>query len=536
MKALKINIIVLLMCCSAALSGQSKGDYTFEKMEWQNPLLQSNNAAFMRLSDTLLTTLGGSFTDLNAGVLHKAGSFRNAYDPKSSTDAVLDVKSYTRLGKLYLSGSFGYDYTWMRQARLLGLNEPARSPFMLTDTIPGNASDEVYRLQAAAALPLGEKFTIATDLRYTAGMMAKKKDLRNLNTLMNFEFRPALSYTAGPFTAGVTAGIRRRTELIEYKQVDSSTEKYIFEISGLWTCNAQGYSDSESTRSKRYKQTASYLAGAALQYNTSNLVWTAQFDVDRSNDYQGETKYNNFKAGDYESLLLNGSTSLQFGLKHRLSASYSNEKGAGYKYLQRQELDPASMVRQWVDYARYNCYSDSYSNLDASYTFRQAESLTSISWEATAGFGMSDRERAYTEYPQRFCQDYRTLSASLSFTKYLYFNNLNIEITPSAAYTTSPDGTMFDTVNEDEGHISITSSGTKEFVLTSALRQEYGYLTADVLSAGLKLRLSRQLEKATIYGVINAGGWAGSVTDCTDPSSVTLQKRGSSSLTIGFIF
>ncbi len=535
MKARKINIIVFLMCCSAALFGQSKGEYTFEKIGWQNPLLQSENAAFMRLSDTLLTTLGGSFTDLNAGVLHEAGRFRNAYDPESSTDAVLDVKSYTRLGKLYLSGSFGYDYSWMRQARLLGLNEPSRSPFMLTDTIPGNASNEVYRLQAAAALPLGERFTIAADMRYTAGMMAKKKDLRNLNTLMNFEIRPALSYTCGPFTAGVSAGIRRRTELIEYKQVDSSIEKYIFEISGLWTCNAQGYSDSESTRSKRYKQTDSYLAGAALQYNTGGFIWTAQFDIDRSNDRQGETKYNNFKAGDYESLQINCSTSLQFGLKHRLSASYSNEKGAAYKYLQRQELDQASMIRQWVDYARYNCYFNNFSSAGASYTFRQAASLTDISWEATAGFGMESMERAYKEYPQRFCQDYRTVTANLSFTKYLNLGGLNVEITPCATYSTSPEGTMLDVVKEDDA-ITISATGTKEFILTSALQQEYGYLTADMLSAGLHLRLSRQLKKATLYSIIKADGVAGNVVDNSDPASATMQKRGSSSLTIGFIF
>lgn len=532
MKARKTHILFFLLCCSVTLFGQSKGEYTLERISWQNSLLQSDNAAFIRLSDTLFTALGGSLTDLTAGCTARYGEFRNVCEPERLTNAAVDIDSYTRLGKLYLFGRFGYDYDWMKQLRFRGLNEPYRTPFMLTDTIPGRASNETYRLQAAAAIPIGEKVTLAADMRYTAGMMAKKKDLRNLNTLMNFELRPAVSFTGGPVSAGLFAGIRRRTEKIEYMQVDNATEKYLFEVSGLWTCNAQGFASSESSR---YKETASYLAGAQFQYRTGSLVWTTQFDMDRSADSQGETKYNNYKAGDYESLLLNASTSLQFGLKHRLNAAWSDEKGAGFKYLQRQELDKASMVRQWVDYARYNCFFDNFSSLNASYTFRQAASLTDIKWEATAGFGMESRERAYKEYPQRFCQDYRTLSANLSFTKYLNFNNLNIWITPSAAYSTSPEGTMLDTVMEDNT-LTIAPSGTKEFILTSALEQEFGYLTADVLSAGINLRFSRQLKKSTVYSILRADSHAGSVINNSSPDSITLQKRGSSSLTIGFIF
>jgi len=532
MKAHKTYLTLILLCCSAIMSGQSKGDYTFEKISWQNQLLRGDNASFMRLSDTLFTNLGGSFTDMNANVAIEAGELRNVCEPLRSTDATFDIQSYTRLGQVYLFGRFGYDYEWMNQIRFRGLNDPYHSPFMLTDTIPGKATNEVYRLQAAAAIPLGERLTLAADMRYTAGMMAKKKDLRNLNTLMNFEFRPALSYTDGPVTAGFFAGVRRRTEKIEYKQVDDATEKYLFEINGLWTCNAQGFQSSESSR---YKQTASYLAGAQFQLRAGSLTWTSQFDLDRSTDMQGETTYNNYKAGDYESLLMQGSTSLQFGLKHRLGASWANEKGAGYRYLQRQELDPASMVRQWVDYARYTCYFNTTNNLRASYTFRQAASLTDISWEATAGFGMESRERSYKEYPQQFNQNYRTINADISFTRYLTLNSFSLEITPSAAYSTSPEGSMLDIVTEDDA-LEIASSGTKEFILTSALEQEYGFSTADILSAGLKLRISRELDRASVYSVISANGFAGNVTDGSAAASSTIRKRGCTTLTIGFIF
>jgi len=520
----KVLIYILLLVPFVVLEAQEKSDYSIDKLTWHNPGLKSQNSAYLRMSESDLSKIN-SFTDAGIYFNYEEGKFKNIFDPESQITGGLDINSYSKLGKIYIYSRFAYDYSHLSNSKWRGLLNPYSTPFMMVDSIPGNASLEMYHMEMGLAFPLGEKFTIGTDIKYNAGMYAKKRDLHNKNTLMDFEIRPGITYNSEIVNVGMNLGYIRGTEKIEYMQVDASTEKYLFDIYGMWMYSSLGFSSAENLRLREYDK---YEGAVQFELNLNDFKFFNNFTVLYSLDTQTETGYNNLIHGDADQLTYNYNGTLQYGLKHRLSASYSASELLGYRYLQRQELDPASNVKKWVTYDKMNCYVSTSADWNADYTFRQAFSQLNISWAATIGARSTKLKRAYKAYPQSFTQNFRYTEAYISFVKYLKMKNSELALTPEFSYG-SGDGVALDIALKDNTQNVLGDSNS--VLLNEQLNEEFNYLISTKFSAGLNVRYTYKVKPSTgfnIYGDLSGKTFI--------PVGDEIGLRNFVRMTIGFTF
>lgn len=482
-----------------AQASSSKSDYTLNKLYWLAPSATLANPAFLPQVTQALNPVK-AFTDAALNGSYEMGPLRNTFDPETRFDKGLNIRSHSALGNVSLYGRFAYDHTNLGGSQWRGLYNPYSTPFMMTDSIPGNATLELYQMEMGLSVPLGRNWSLGAAVRYHAGVMAKHKDLRNRNVLMQFDIRPGLAYHGAHLSVGLDVRYIRSTEKIEYMQVDASTEKYLFDIYGLWVFNSQGYSSAETSR---LKETQAYGAAAQVTWRAGAMASHNRFEALYSLDEQGETGYNNLRQGDAKQLTYTYEGILTWGLQHRLAGSFRKSDLLGYRYLQQQELDSASNIRRWVTYDVMNTYKGARSDWNAAYTFRKARSAWDIAWEATAGISGTAWDRETVEYPQRFHQRIAYWEAYALYTQHVPMGRKGLlSLTPSLAYRKG-NGIPLETVLEDNSQTISTGEGA--WMLMDPLQQEYAYWTQARLTAGLRVRYAYALPKGGVGLYADAG-------------------------------
>lgn len=486
----RIVTLSLLLFAASALSAQSESQkslFTLDRLPWINPWLTTDNMSGMTLNDDIFKGFT-AFSDATLSARLQSGSLKNIYDPRSTITGAFNIDSYSKLGKVFLYGRFGYDYSHMEESRWRGLIDPYETPFMMADSIPGNISLEMYKMEAGIGIPLG-KFSIGVDVRYDVGLMAKHKDLRNKNTYMNFDISPGIMYRGETVKAGLNLGYIRNTEKIEYSQVDKNSEKYMFDLYGLWLYHSTGFSSAETSR---MKENSSVYGAVQLDLIFGKFRIFNNFRAEYLSGLQGETKYNNLIHGETHKLTYSNSLTLQYGLRHRIVADFSSYRMTGDKFLQRQELDPASNVRIWVSYGGpVNCYVRNYRSEDISYTYRMAYSPTDISWEGTVGFRNYSTDHKYKEHPINFAQNLDIYEAYLRFAKYWVIKKSMIDFAPMLGYSFA--GGDADRITNVESGEELPMDGNLQ--LLDQLWEEYNFWQAPKFSAGIHLRYGYMLNK-----------------------------------------
>lgn len=476
MKMRRITIIIALALTIFPAFAQEgeKLLYTYDRIEWLNPWLSGNNMAAHTMNSSFLNDSLVSFTEAEAGAGYTTGGLKNIYDPASGIIGEGDIRSYMKSGKVYLYGSFGYSYDYERECTWRGLTDPYISPFMLADSIPGNTSLETYSISGGVSFPAGNKFSIGILAAYQASIFAKHKDLRNKNTLMDFTISPGILYNGGIFKAGLDLSYRRRTEKIEYMQVDESTEKYLFEIYGMWLYRSIGFSSAETSRLQLDNSVAGELG---LEFESGSFKAYNSFAVTYGYGQQTETGYNNLRYGDTRTLRYEDRLTIMSGDRHKIEATVSLERMLGYKFLQRQEFDESSGIRVWVTYGNpVNSYVMDLHSAGLEYTYRMARNPWDISWEVTAGAKALSATRKAVEHPISFTQDLALIRPYLEFGIHRKYGRHFLDIQPGAAYTACLGGKANETANVSDTEIPESDT---PWQLENELEKEYGFLSCD---------------------------------------------------------
>lgn len=493
------------------LSAQSKMLYSQDKIEWMNPWLTTSNSAALGYNEVFLKDIK-SYSEGSLSGYYQSGKLQNYYTPETTYGGVFDINSYIKLGKAYLKGGFSYDYSNSLNSKWRGWLDPTHTPFMLADSIPGNLSLEKYDMEAAIALPVSKSTLVGLDVKYQVGIMAKHKDLRNRNTIMNFEVYPSFVTKFGDFSVGLNLGFARNTEKVEYLQVDASTEKYLFYIYGLWLYSSNGFSSAETSREEK---TFTYSGALTLDGSIGDLRIFNDFSAEYRSGLQTETGYNNLLHGQTTKLSYRDHLTLFYGAKHKLGLSAQLYTMTGDRFLQRQELDPRSNIRRWVTYGGpINYYYRTYREEEIYYTYRAAKSFVDVKWEISAGFKDMCISHKYKETPLVFSQNLTTRKGYIDYTQYIRMNNSLITISPNVGYSFS------------SGLKNDISQGQNQYQLESVLEQEYQFMQASKVDFGLEAKY--------IYKSLTAScGYNGVMA--TD-SPIKGAARHSAILSVGFVF
>ena len=511
----------MLLLCVFGMNAQ-KNQYTIERIGWVNPWLSGGNMAALAFNGGFLCDTVSSFGSASLSLAGATGDCRGIYDPSQSLEGRLGVESYLRQKNVWLYGSFDYHYDYGTKSRWRGLVDPYETPFMMADSIPGSISRERYVMRAGVAVPFG-KWSVGMDVAYEASLMAKHKDLRNKNTYMDFRIAPGVMYSGSRFTLGLDAGYLRNTEKIEYMQVEESRECYLFDLYGMWLYSGSGFSSAEN---RRMKEKSGLFGDFQTGITLGNVRLVNNFGVLYTSIVQTETGYNNLRHGDTRQLTYRDNLDIYGGMRHKVSLSIETSRMLGWRFLQRQELDPASKVRMWVTYGDpVNCYVRDICRESLAYTYRAARSAWDIPWEVTAGISEMTFGHSYTEYPQVFSQRVSAFEPYLTFTKNFGGDADTFGVTPRLSWRH-----VYDSCENDISYLEGTpgTEGDRPWQLTGPLHTEFEHLSSDMFNAGLSLLWHHTLKSTSALSV-------GVSYNLTVPGA-DLGRRHCAGLTLGFTF
>ncbi len=344
---------------------------------------------------------------------------------------------------------------------------------------------------------------------------------------MNLLLRPSIMFHSEQLNIGANFTYERKTEKIEYTQIETNTSKTIFSLYGLWFYTSEVYASGGDN--SRQKDDNTFGGAAQVELLFGDFKFYNEFTGLYKKGTQSETGYNNKQFGDIEQTMYRYDGALSYNNAHRLKGYVAFSKMLGYKLLQRSELSPDAALYLWITYNRINSYVRNATNYEISYTFHRARTAWNNSWELSAGARGYNVGNAYMMYPLKYSQTWNYTEAFASFNKNLRWKTGMIDIFPTVAYGVG-SGTENEVTQYDDSNIL---EPDVPWQLNAQLAAEYAFMTADRLNAGLKVRYSYFLNKTKgwdIYGDL--------CYNYTQALSGTLKNnhRQNVSLTVGFSF
>ena len=401
-----IKRLILPICLTVTLDIQAQDslllrDYTF--MKYSDPWLSSPNAAaltrftYQNIAQAELSLSGekGGFTNYNGS---DDATLVNAY-----------VESFYRYNqRTVFFGSMSYENFSGRHMAGSAFINPERKPFDLVEdslTNEGTKHRDTYTLTGGVGCCVTDGFSVGVKMDYTAANMAKYKDLRHQNKLMDLQLSASI-YTdiTSWFSLGAYYMHHRNTESIIFGKYGTSDKVYKTLVSyanftgHLEQFGQEGYTDKSrempfvnnsngggvqlSALRSRLSVYASYSYFYGWGYYGNKSPYTITYSEHESNRHtlQLQTAYSYGKSrhifdfnADFETLQNDATT-------HR---ELKNASGATYYeyYTPVKEAD-----KQWKDYY-------------FSYTLHLGIREALPTWTLQAGLNRKSRKQTAYIYP-----------------------------------------------------------------------------------------------------------------------------------------
>lgn len=494
---MKINIIPilslgLLLLFATSARAQEKNFYRMDRLKTDNPWILSHNAA------GLTTGAVSRFSIVEANWQYNTGDFRNVSDPTDRNRMNLLTESLLRLNKVYFYGKFSFDYDIRRNKAWSSVLDPYYSSIYMADSIPGEQTLEVYRLDGGVGYPLGKHFAIGAKVAYETASNAKHKDARNENTYMNLQVYPGVLFQTGPVRIGLNMIYQKMTEMVDIKIIGTGKIHEIFQFEGLWHYKSTIIAEGASLQSNHQEK----LYGGSLQlelfndkisfFNELSITQRKQeaFPSDFTNERSGKIKERKYT---YTGLLHKKGKSYD----HYLSLRLDIANKLGFENIQQSEV--IDQNEEWIQYGTKNKTSVEITQADIYYQLFRNRTAYNSSWDARIGAKGLHVKRIYRLYPARFVQKIENYEGYLSLNKNFLFQKGMFDCGLNLAYTFG-DGTLLDTEKEGKGEIPDAQQYKRKDDL---LQQEYAFFTSDRFLGGLNIRYTRFLNKEkgmSLYG------------------------------------
>lgn len=270
-------------------------------------------------------------------VSHRSGDFHHVQEGGMNNNLEFFTERYQKIGKyLYGYGSFKFDMgrtkerAWSDVIRTYNSN-----PFISGSSIFGKYDNQDFELNASvASIPLGH-FTYGANLFYKVGDLSRLRDPRSRINLAEYKLAPAITYSTGDHTIGLTVSYDRRKEKLpglNTVQTDPNLKYYV--MTGLE--NATGtiggyngymreYVDHQFGAEVNYgyrSETFGSVNSAAFTHGTEYVYGTYKYEPGRyfHNKY-GFTTHNRLHTGN---------------LLHSADAAITYEEGYANEYRQER--------------------------------------------------------------------------------------------------------------------------------------------------------------------------------------------------------
>lgn len=481
-----IKRLILPICLTVTMAIQAQDslllhDYTF--MKQGDPWIGSPNAA------ALTRFVHQNMAQAELSVSGEKGGFTNYNGSDDATMLNANVESYYRYNqRTVFFGSMSYENFSGRHMAGSAFINPERKPFDLVEdslTNEGTKHRDTYALSGGVGCRVTDGFSVGIKIDYTAANMAKYKDLRHQNKLMDLQLT-ASAYA--PVTSWLNLGAyyqhHRNTESIIFGTYGTSDKVYKTLVSyanftgHLEQFGQEGYTDKSrempfvnnsnggglqlSALSPRFSVYASYSNFHGWGYYGNKSPYTITYSEHETNRHalQLQAAYSDGKSkhildfnADFETLQNDATTHRE--LKNASGATY-------YEY-----YTPVKTAdKQWLDY-------------HIAYTLHLGIRDALPTWTLQAGVHTMNRKQTAYVYPYYRRQDISYYAPFASVSHHFLTNKGVWSVSLNGSYQkgsgTPYEDNVFQTPSDKQ---SVPPS------MDAYLYREYQWLTASQFCIG----------------------------------------------------
>ncbi|MGL5682197.1 MAG: DUF6850 family outer membrane beta-barrel protein [Marinifilaceae bacterium] len=414
MKRLVSVLLFVLMLGKALAQDINKSFYTQQRILERNGWAMSDNAAGLVFNDV------SSFSDARISYGIDYGSLRNYDEAKRQNQVGIGTYSYQRLKKGYIYGSFDYNNKMRHDVAWNYMLSPYSTAFPLCDSVPGKQTTETYLLNGAFAYSLSKNVSLGLSIDYKVADNVKDKDVRNHNTLMDFDIRPGLLFGGRNIKVGVNAIYSKRSELINARVYGSGSTYVCYDYNYLWYYTPQKISSGGSMM-REYTDN-SYGGAAQLELVNNRTKWFTQLSVVSEKQKVYRNTVLTDRGGESESVIYKGLSQLSIDKRNwsnylKVEAVYFNRIG----YQNLQQTENVDGVSQIVQYGLSQTNRSQYAIGTFTYNLYRNMTDWQPKWNLEAVGQIIMRKESFYIFPIEMYSWKNTAKLSFSGDKYIYW-------------------------------------------------------------------------------------------------------------------
>ena len=318
----RLILLVSMLVCSIAVSAQP-----YERMVRNSLWSASDNVTGIRQD-----TVSASYAELYAG--YEGGEFRDTWQASEGWNAGARTASVRHMERISYAGSFSFKQTEGYDMCGSMFIRPGSYPVDILEFTPGRKTLQTYQFDGGFSFDLDSKWRIGAMMDFESANIAKRKDLRHSNSLLDMTVAPGFMYHDGDFAVGASAVFGKVSERVEAEQVGTSESSYyafldkgtMRGVYSVW--NGSGLHLEESGVNGFPVNELSYGASAQVQYRD----FFADFKYMQTSGKVGEKEYIWFRYPGNEMVL-----NMRYRIVGRYDGDHYFRLSAGRKKLVMHE-------------------------------------------------------------------------------------------------------------------------------------------------------------------------------------------------------
>lgn len=224
-------LLLSLLLCSVTVGAQTYGRVV-RRSFWNTSL----NIAGIR-QDSLSCSYAEAFGT------YEDGEFRDSWQPQQGWSAGAATASIRHMEKMSLKGSFSFTQTeGYGMCGSMFIN-PGYYPVDVLEFTPGRKTRQTYSFDGGISYDLTKSWRIGAMMDFESSNIAKRKDLRHSNWLLDMTVAPGVMYHEGDWSFGANYIYRKTSETIEAAQVGIAESSYyafldkglMYGVYNIWT-------------------------------------------------------------------------------------------------------------------------------------------------------------------------------------------------------------------------------------------------------------------------------------------------------------
>lgn len=231
MNKLRYILLLSLLLCSMTVGAQ-----TYEQVVRDNFWNASQNITGVRQqmwSSSYAEVLGE----------YETGGFRDSWQASKGWSTGATTASIRHLENMTLKGSFSFKQTEGYDMCGSMFIYPGYYPVDVLEFTPGRKTLQTYAFDGGISYDLTKSWRIGAMMDFESANMAKRKDLRHSNWLLDMKVAPGAMYHNGDWAIGANYIYIRSTESVEAEQIGVSESSYyafldkglMYGVYNIWT-------------------------------------------------------------------------------------------------------------------------------------------------------------------------------------------------------------------------------------------------------------------------------------------------------------